>query len=420
MQKSHRVIFHIDMNCYFASVEMVHRPELKGKAVAIAGNVKERKGIIITCSYEAREAGVRTTMPLWEGLKRCPDLIVLPQNHALYRKTAYEVFHLLGHFSPLLEPASIDEAYLDVTNMDETYKNPIDLAKKIQETLLEKMGLPCSIGIAPNKFLAKMASDMKKPLGITILRKRDVPNVLWHLPVEEMHGIGRRTKEKYHALGIYTIEDLAKADLNVLAMQIGKVGRIMHERANGIDLRPVNPNSILSVKTIGNSTTLPENSAKEEVLLEVFHQLCEKVSGRLKNKRVVATTIQITIRYGDRKTVTRSQTLMNPMQETEELFRLSVDLFRKHWTGNSVRLLGVSALETMDEKDRFKQLDLFSYEKEIPGKKELSELASHLNEKLGKDSLFLGSKLKKQPVVKTADEQLYEQLKQLEDKQKKL
>ena len=409
MNKGHRVIFHIDMNCYFASVEIANRPDLKGKPVAIAGNVKERKGIIITCSYEARDTGVYTTMPLWEGLKRCPNLIVLPPNHTLYRETAYKVFHLLGSFSPILEPASIDEVYLDVTHVQ--HLHPVQLAKEIQNTVLEKMGLPCSIGIAPNKFLAKMASDMRKPLGITVLRKRDIPDVLWPLPVESMHGIGYRTKKKYHALNIYTIEDLAKADVQQLQDKIGKIGRLLHERANGKDMRPVDPEHILSFKTMGNSITLPQNLCDEKALAEVFHHLCQKLSQRLIIRRAYAKTIQIMIRYGNRQTITRSQALLNPVQSSDELFKMAVLLFQRHWDGESVRLLGVSAIETLDEKEWFKQLDLLSYQKEIPKKMKLSDLAVEINKKLGQQALMLGCRLKNEKkVFKSEAEKLYEYL----------
>lgn len=412
MKSNHRVIFHIDMNCYFASVEISHQPELKGKPVAIAGNVNERRGIIITCSYEARALGVRTTMPLWEGMKKCPGLIVLPPNHALYRETSYQIFHLLGRFSPILEPVSIDEAYLDVTDvLKDSLMHPVEFAKMIQQTVLDELRLPCSIGIAPNKFLAKMASDMKKPLGITVLRKRDIPRVLWHLPVEEMHGVGRKTKEKYWRLGIRTIGDLACADVNIIQQYLGKVGVVMLERANGRDMRLVNPEEILTYKSIGNSMTLQEDVRDADELVGVLRRLTKKVSTRLLEKKVVATVWQITIRYGNRKTITRSQTLSNPEREADVLFQISAELFYQHWSGESVRLLGVSALETIDEKNRYKQLDIFTYERERAGSSELLHLASEINERLGQDALFLGKKLKKDE-QKSRDESLYEFLKQ--------
>ena len=172
MSNKAKVIFHVDMNSFYASVEMAHNPKLKGKPLAVAGNPEERKGIIVTSSYEARAKGVKTTMPLWEARKLCPDLIVVRPNFELYRETSRKIFRLLADITPIIEPVSIDEGYMDVTNHP---MHPIKLAKHIQLRLLRELDIPCSIGIGPNKFLAKTASDMKKPLGITILRIRDLP-----------------------------------------------------------------------------------------------------------------------------------------------------------------------------------------------------------------------------------------------------
>src|SRR5690625_1940489 len=174
--KKGRVILHIDMNCFYASVEMSLNPNLKGKPVAIAGNPEERKGIIVTSSYEAREKGVKTTMPLWEAKKLCPNLIVLPPNFDKYRLASQQMFKILADITPLIEPISIDEGYLDISGCQEL-GNPIEIANHIQKKILNDLDLPCSIGIGPNKFLAKMPSDMKKPLGITILRILDLEHV---------------------------------------------------------------------------------------------------------------------------------------------------------------------------------------------------------------------------------------------------
>lgn len=187
--KKAKVIFHIDMNSFYASVEIAHNPKLKGKPVAIAGNPEERKGIIVTSSYEARAKGVRTTMPLWQARRLCPDLIVIRPDFTKYRAMSAKIFKILADIAPIIEPVSIDEGYIDVTDHP---THPIELANEMQQRLLQELNIPCSIGIGPNKFLAKTASDFKKPLGITILRIRDLPEKLWPLPVEEMYGIGRK------------------------------------------------------------------------------------------------------------------------------------------------------------------------------------------------------------------------------------
>src|SRR5690625_1662495 len=209
--KKARIIFHIDMNCFYASVELAHDQSLKGKPVAIAGNPEERRGIIVTSSYEARAKGVRTTMPLWQAKKLCPELIVMRPNFERYRKASQKIFRMLAKITPFIEPVSIDEGYLDITEC-EHIGTPLEIAHQAQQMILQTLDLPCSIGIGPNKFLAKMASDMKKPLGITVLRRRDLSQTLWPLPVIEMFGIGEKTAEKLNTIDIHTNSDLAKAD----------------------------------------------------------------------------------------------------------------------------------------------------------------------------------------------------------------
>ncbi len=254
--KKGRVILHIDMNSFYASVEMAYNPDLKGRPLAIAGNVEERKGIIVTCSYEARKFGVKTTMPVWQAKKLCPGLIIQQPNFDRYRQASLAIFELFRQYTERVEPVSIDEGYLDITDCGDI-GTPIEIAQTIQRRIMETMDLPCSIGIAPNKFLAKMASDMKKPLGITILRKRDVPQVLWPMKAEEMHGIGLKTAEKLASIGIQTIGDLAVADDFQLRKVLGINGTRLKERANGKDERPVDPDSVFDYKSVGNSTTLP-------------------------------------------------------------------------------------------------------------------------------------------------------------------
>lgn len=391
-----RVILHVDMNCFYASVEMAYDPSLKGKPLAIAGNPEERRGIIVTCSYEARSFGVKTTMPLWEAKKLCPQLIVRRPNFERYRQASIKMFEILKEFSPLVEPVSIDEGYVDIT---ESFNlgSPIDIAKNIQQTILYKLDLPCSIGIAPNKFLAKMASDMKKPMGITILRKRDIPKILWPLPVEEMHGVGKKTAKKLAEIHVFTIGDLAKANEVQLKGLIGINGVRLKERANGIDPRKVNPESISDFKSIGNSTTLPKDISNEQELIDILRRLAEKVSVRLKKKHVLANSINVTIRYKNRKTVTRSKKLENPVRSQEQILLEAKEVFLKNWTGDAVRLLGITGMDLVEEDEAFKQLDLFSYKEEAKDEL-LLETIEQLKEKYGsniikKASNEMGNKL---------------------------
>src|SRR5690625_603409 len=303
--KKGRVIFHIDMNCFYASVEMAYNPSLKGKPVAIAGNPEERRGIIVTSSYEARDKGVKTTMPLWQARKLCPELIVMRPNFDRYRKASQEIFKMLSEISPLIEPVSIDEGYLDITDC-EHLGTPLEIAHQAQQMILQKLDLPSSIGIGPNKFLAKMASDMKKPLGITVLRKRKLYQTLWPLPVEDMYGVGKKTAEKLHLIGVNTIGDLAHKDMYDLTHLLGINGERLKNRANGIDHSPVDPEAANEFKSIGHSQTLPHDTTNDSEIRALLNDLAGTIKRRMERRDVVGLSVQLMIRYSDRKTITRS------------------------------------------------------------------------------------------------------------------
>ncbi|KIY23835.1 MULTISPECIES: DNA polymerase IV [Mesobacillus] len=380
--KKGRVILHVDMNSFYASVEMAYDSELKGKPLAIAGNPKERRGIIVTCSYEARKLGVRTTMPLWEAKKLCPELIIKSPNFDRYRTASAAMFDILRQYTELVEPVSIDEGYMDITDCADIGA-PLEIAESIQKRILEQLDLPCSIGIAPNKFLAKTASDMKKPLGITILRKRDIPRILWPLGAGEMHGVGTKTADKLKSIGILSIGDLAKANDIQLKALLGINGLKLKERANGQDNRMVDPESVYDFKSIGNSTTLPRDLSNQHELMKVLDRLSEQVAARMKRKEAVATTISIMIRFKDRKTITRSQKLQNPVSKKDEIATVAKALFLKHWNGDPVRLLGITGTDLLEADRAVKQLDLFSYEQDAK-KEPLLHTMNLLREKYGK------------------------------------
>ncbi|RNA69017.1 DNA polymerase IV [Alteribacter keqinensis] len=387
-----RIIFHVDMNSFYASVEAAYDPGLKGKPLAIAGNAKERKGIVVTASYEARAQGVKPPMPLWEAKKQCPELVVRKPDFEKYRKASQEMFRILYEYTPLVEPVSIDEGYMDVT--EAATNNALSLAKLIQERLVKELNLPSSIGIAPNKFLAKMASDMKKPMGITVLRKREIKNILWPMKTQDMHGIGEKTAEKLEKYGIFTIGDLAQSDPDQLKERLGIGGLRLYEKANGIDLRPVDPDAVNEFKSIGNSTTMPEDITDSAKVRKVLMNLADSVARRMRKKEVYAWNVQITIRYHDRKTITRSRKLQYPVRSHQELFDASWLLFEKYWTREPVRLLGITAMDLVEKDYAYKQLDLFSYKKDIKDH-QLSSAVDSIRDKFGESILLKGAQLSK-------------------------
>ncbi|EST11653.1 DNA polymerase IV [Sporolactobacillus laevolacticus] len=382
---SARVIFHIDMNSFYASVEIANHPELKGKPLAIAGKPEERHGIIVTSSYEARKMGIRTTMTVQEARKLCPGLIVRHPDFYLYRHTSEQLFEMLKGYTPLVEKASIDEGYLDVSaQIDPTH--PLSLAEDIQNRIARQLHLPCSIGIAPNKFLAKMASNMKKPMGMIIIRKRELQEKLWPLPIGKMHGVGPKTEQKFHTAGILTIGDLARQDPHFIAAKYGSNGQRLYELANGEDARPVDPDAWDRYKSIGHSVTLARDTRSIDVIRDTLHKLAEKLTLQLKKEHVTSYELMLTIRYKNWTTVTRHRTTAQPIRNRDEIEGLAFSMFRENWNGIAVRLLGITLAAFQSISESTKQLDLFTYQQDAKTER-LIGLIDELNNKFGDHAL---------------------------------
>lgn len=387
------ILFHIDMNCFYASVEQALNPKLKGKPVAIGGDPKERRGVVVTCSYEARAQGVYTTMQVREALKVCPTLIMLKPQFERYRAASKAMFDILRSYTSLVEPVSIDEGYMDVTAITQG-ADAIALAQQIQQLILRELDLPCSIGIAPNKFLAKTASDMKKPMGITVLRKRQVPQLLWPRPVIDMHGVGKKTAEKLQAHQIQTIGDLAHTEKHLLKQWFGKNGERMHDRAHGIDDRVVNPEAIYDTKSVGNSTTLAENIVSMRKLDDVITELSQRVANRLQAKYLAGTTVSIQLRTSDWQQTTRSKTLLNAIYTAYDIAREAKELAHKFWDGAPLRLVGVSVSHVTDRQARVEQLDLFTFHDHVRDEPVMN-VVNELRDKFGDHIIARGAVVKK-------------------------
>lgn len=391
-----RVVLHVDMNAFYCSVHEAEEPEkYRNKPTAVAGSVELRKGVIVTCSYAARKRGISTGMTVSQGLKKCPELIVIQPNFHLYRKYSRAFMDIAYGYTPSLQAVSIDECYLDITGSKQ-FGTPLEIAREIQSRIADELGLPCSIGIAPNKLLAKMASDMKKPNGITVLRIRDVPAVLWDKPCKELFGIGNKTAEKLKRLHIYTIGQLAAADERVLTEKFGIAGHWMKRAANGLDDSPVVEEREQN-KSIGHTTTLPADIRRMEDVSRVMLNLADQVTRRLRRQKLVAQTVQITIRTPDMKTITRSQSLETVVERAEDVYRIACELYRKHWSEEKpVRLLGITLQNLAAKEESALQLDLFDYELQ-PKKDSLTKTVDQLRDKFGENAVLTAGMLTDDP-----------------------
>ncbi|MDF2720667.1 MAG: polymerase [Paenibacillus sp.] len=391
-----KVILHIDMNAFYCSVHEAIEPELyKGKAIAVGGNIELRKGIVVTSSYAARAKGVKTGMHIRQALKVCPELIVLQPDFDLYRQFSRRFMQIANNYSPLVEAMSIDECFIDITGSSQ-FGSPLEIAQAIQTRIAEELRLPCSIGVAPNKLLAKMASDMKKPNGLSVLRKRDVKPLLWDKPCSTLYGIGSRIGERLRKLNIGTIGELAQTDEAFLAKQFGVYGSWMKKAANGIDESEVNPEREQS-KSIGHTTTLPQNLTEAADISRVFLNLSDQVARRMRRQKLVAGTIQITIRDPEMKTITRSHTLPTPTENADDIHRQSVRLFEQHWGyGKPVRLLGVTLQSLQAKAEAAIQLDLFDF-KQDTRKEKLNETMDRIRDLYGEDALLTAGMLGTDP-----------------------
>jgi DNA polymerase-4 len=330
------------MNAFFISCETTRNKNLLGVPAAVAGDPKKRTGIILAANYEARACGVKTAMVLHEAMKLCPKMILVPPDHHFYEEKSNEVMTLLSNYTPVVEQNSIDEAWLDMTGCEGLFGEPVESAKRIMDEIKDRLGLWCSIGISENKFLAKMASEMKKPLGITELWKEDVQAKLWPLPVRAMYGIGAKTAEKLANIGIRTIGELAKLEESVLSQLFGEGGLEMHRHANGIDDSPVAAHLDSDVKSIGRSVTLPEDISDIETAKTIIMELVEDIAANARRHEKKGSTVQVTFKYSDFQVVTRQMSIP-ATDHTREIYLAGVSLLDRYWSADHpVRLIGIT------------------------------------------------------------------------------
>lgn len=351
-----RVIFHIDLNAFYANAEIILNPSLKGKPIAVSGTT--RRSVISTCSYEARAYGIHSAMPTQEALKLCKDLIIVSGHYEFYEDLSNKFIKIVNKYSNLVEKASIDECYVDVTDIIMTYKRPLDFAWQLQQEIYNEINIPCSIGVAPNKFLAKMASDMKKPMGITVLRLQEVPTKLWPLNIEKMRSVGKKTVPLLKELGINTIGDLANFKEKHLLIPIFKnnLEKILL-RAHGKDDSEIIIDH--EVKSISQSVTLLEDIVDYDEIKGVFMSLSRSLERRLKDEGKIGYVLYITIKLFDFNQIVRSKKLDSPIYNKNDIFEHTMQLFDLNWNDEPIRLLGIGLSKLIDAKEHMPQLNLF-------------------------------------------------------------
>lgn len=383
-----RVIFHIDLNSYYASAEIVRNSALAGQPVVVGGLSK--RGVICTASYEARKYGVKSAMPLYKALELCPNLVVLKGDHNYYSELSKKFFSFLRTFTNFIEIASIDECYMDVTDIIKNYKRPLDLAWQIQEQLMETLKLPCSIGVAPNKFLAKMASDMRKPMGITVIRKHEVPTKLWPLSIDLMFGIGKKTAPILKNNGIKTIGDFADPkNESYLLKTIGKSAPSLIANARGNGNAQLVYNT--TVQSISQSTTINHDVFDYDECKNILTVLTKSLVKRASAEGITGKMVSMSIRYHDFRNVVRSVNLDYYTNDFNLILEYALLLFDNNYEDIPIRHLGVGLGSLSSKKKQIEQLNIFS-----KPKTQNIDVLDELNKHLSNGKLVYASNLLKE------------------------
>jgi DNA polymerase-4 len=359
-----RSIIHVDMDEFFAAVEKLDNPQLRGKCLLIGGESRSR-GVVATASYEARQYGCHSAMPMAHAVRLCPQALVLPVRHKRYSEVSRQIFRVLRDFTPLVEPLSIDEGFLDVTGCEALFGPCVDMVKAIKARIAREIGLTASVGVAPNKFLAKLASDLKKPDGLMVITSDDAQRILDPLPVSRLWGAGPAAVKLFDRLNVRTIGQVRRLPQDLLDRTFGKMGGHFYRLARGIDDRPVEAEG--QSKSIGQEETFASDIAGLEHLRSVLLGQVQEVAKRLREQDLLARTVTLKLRQGDFTTQTRSATLAAPSDATEELWQAAQSLFVQWATATGeaaapalcrpLRLLGVSLSGLVNRSGR--QLALF-------------------------------------------------------------
>ena len=355
-----RTILHSDVNCFYASVEHLHHPELEGKPIAVGGDPESRHGIILTADYIAKKHGVKTGMALWQAKQVCPELTFIAPRMDLYLRFSRMAHEIYGDYTDLQEPYGIDESWLDVSASASVKGDGEKIAEEISNRMKKELGITVSIGISYNKIFAKLGSDYKKPDAITTMYENEFQTKAWDLPVSNLLYVGRSTHQKLARFGIKSIGDLARTDEKMLNLQLGKMGSILWAFANGYDDSPVKiENTHAPIKSVGNSTTTPRDLLTDEDVKIVLYMLSESVASRLRKNGFRCRVVEISVRDNELYSFTRQHKIMNATNITGEIAEEAYRIFKENYTWHKpIRSIGVRGADLVTD-DYWEQIDLF-------------------------------------------------------------
>ncbi len=379
------------MDAFYAAVEVLDNPSLKGRPVIVGGS--QKRGVVSSASYEARIFGVHSGQPVATAMRLCPKGIFVPVRMSRYKEVSEQVFEIFYQFTPLVEPLSIDEAFLDVTGSVRLFGPPEEIAKMIKRAVVEEIGITVSAGVAPSKFVAKIASDLRKPDGLTVVPEEKVKAFLGSLPIDKLWGVGKVTQEALALLSVRTVGDLSRLPLEVLEGQFGKHGTHLHLLSQGIDDREVEVSE--EVKSIGHEETFADDLLDIEAVRRELLSLATRVSRRLRRHGIAGKTVTLKVKYHDFVQVTRSETLPEVTDDGGEIFRRCCLLLEKTEVGKRpARLLGISVSQLLAQ-GREKQLSLFQKRFTAPKRKKLNLALDKISEKFGEDGILPATLFKK-------------------------
>ena len=384
MKTMKRIIFHIDQNCYFASVEMISRPELRNVPMAVAGDAKVRHGIILAKNEPAKKYGIKTAEAIWQAQAKCPDLVLVDAHHEKYEFYSKKLREMYSEYTDKVEPFGLDECWLDMTGIVSDYDEAEEVALEIRNRVKEEFKLTCSVGISFNKVFAKLGSDYKKPDATTVFTDQNWQEKIWPLPVSDLLFVGKHTADKLAKINVKTIGDLAKTDVEFINRYLGKNGVGLWEYANGLDDSPVAESGYKRIpKSVGNSTTTAEDMTSNRQIERTLHMLSESVASRLRRHGLKGTVVQITVRDRDLGIYEKQGILYRATDDAKDIYQAARDLFKNSYDWNKgVRSIGVRCTKLV-RSDSGEQLSLFAEAQKSERDERLNKAIDDINRRYG-------------------------------------